>query len=124
MSSVEELCDHIALINQSRKILEGRVKDIKKAYKSNEFEITFSNSNGDVREFLSPGMELMGINKEEENFIARVRIQGNFSPNDLLLMFIPHVEVHAMHEIIPTMNEIFITAVNEDKEGKKHPITQ
>lgn len=124
MSSVEELCDYIALINQSQKILEGRVKDIKRAYKSNEYEITFSQTNGEIRDFLDPEMELIEINKEEEDFIARIRLLGNSGPNDLLSRFIPHAEVHAMHEIIPTMNDIFITAVNEDKEGKKHLLNQ
>src|SRR5690606_24374177 len=43
MESVEELCDSIVLINKSRKILEGKVRDIKNNYKSNTFEVTFSN---------------------------------------------------------------------------------
>ena len=41
MGSVEELCDHIALINRSKKILDGTVKEIRKTYKRNIYEIEF-----------------------------------------------------------------------------------
>jgi ABC-2 type transport system ATP-binding protein len=122
MSSVEELCDHIALINQSRKILEGKVTDIKKAYKLNEYEVIFSSTHQQPEEIFRPGLDLIGIEKEDSGYKAQVKLSNNFTSNDLLSLLLPHAEIHALHEIIPTMNDIFITAVNEDKEGVQHQL--
>ena len=51
MASVEELCDHISLINNSKVILNGQVREIKKTYKTNTFEVTYSNFSGNLRVF-------------------------------------------------------------------------
>ncbi|MHC1708237.1 MAG: ABC transporter ATP-binding protein [Bacteroidales bacterium] len=122
MASVEELCDHIALINQSQKILEGKVKDIKRAYKANEYEVSFFQPGRHIRELLKPGIELLDLIEDDDHFKAKIKLAKEFTSNDLLSLLIPHVEIHAMHEIIPTMNDIFIAAVNEDKEGRKHQL--
>ena len=60
MASVEELCDHIALIDNSKKILDGNVKEIKKRFKKNEFEIRFNSFDGDLASLLSEGFRTDG----------------------------------------------------------------
>lgn len=108
MESVEELCTHIALINKSEKIIDGKKQDIKNQYRSNTYEIMHL---GDLNG-LNPDYQLIQQSDEEDNYLkSTVRIPETTSPNELLRELIPHVEVHAFQEKIPTVNEIFIAAV-------------
>jgi ABC-2 type transport system ATP-binding protein len=111
MASVEELCDNIALINNSRKILDGKVWEIKKTYKTNTFEVRFTKYDGDTRSFLPPAFEVMHQAAENEHLIAKIRIPPEASPNDLIQKLMPHVMIQSFNEIIPSMNDIFIRTV-------------
>ncbi|MCX6248752.1 MAG: ABC transporter ATP-binding protein [Bacteroidetes bacterium] len=111
MASVEELCDNIALINNARKILEGNVWEIKKTYKTNTFEVQFSKFDGDLRTFLPSSFECLELNPVNEHLKARIRIPAEATPNDLIRQVIPHVMIHSVNEIIPSMNDIFIRTV-------------
>ena len=113
MASVEELCDTIALINNSRKILDGRVWDIRKTYKMNLFEIKYSNDNGNLQGFLPVEFEVLEQSSGNEHFRARIKIPRESSPNDLLKYLLPHVTFQSINEIIPSMNDIFIRTVTE-----------
>jgi ABC-2 type transport system ATP-binding protein len=110
MESVEELCDNIALINRSRKVLDGPVRQIRNQYKSNTYEVE-----GQGRLMVvHPDFEVLE-QKERENghFYARVQLHAGVTPNDLLRFLIGQVEVHAFRERIPSINEIFIQRVRE-----------
>ena len=113
MSSVEELCDHIALINNSKKILDGSMKQIKEDYKKNIFEIRYENHIDSLAEILPN--EYVLLSEDTTGIIrnARVQIPGHSSPNDLLTHAIKHVEIHGFTEIMPSMNDIFISKVKE-----------
>jgi ABC-2 type transport system ATP-binding protein len=111
MASVEEICDHIALINNSRKILDGNVWEIKKTYKTNTFEIQFTNFEGDTRSFLPSTFEVLEQTTINEHFIAKIRIPADAKPNDLIREMLPHVMIQSINEIIPSMNDIFIRTV-------------
>jgi ABC-2 type transport system ATP-binding protein len=111
MASVEELCDHIALINNARKILDGNVWEIKKTYKTNTFEVQFTNFEGDTRSFLSPAFEVIEQTTVNEHFKAKIRIPADAKPNDLISEMLPHVMIQSINEIIPSMNDIFIRTV-------------
>ena len=115
MASVEELCDTIALINNSRKILDGKVWDIKKTYKMNLFEIQYTWAEGDLQTFLPSGYEVLDHFPENEHFKARIRIPSDATPNDLLQRLLPHIKFQAVNEIIPSMNDIFIRTVTEQQ---------
>jgi len=116
MSSVEEMCDHIALINKSKKILEGSVNDIKETYKNNEYEILFKGNKMSFTNAMWTGAELVNMSEEKNMLKAHVKLAENNSSNDLLSNLIPHVEIHGLNEVIPSMNEIFIQKVTEIKE--------
>ncbi len=110
MESVEELCDHIALINKSQKILEGEKRSIKNAYRSNTFIVEHFGdwSNGQA------GFETLDKKSLSENhFQSTIRIAEGKSPNELLSSLISQTEVHGFTEKIPTINEIFINKVKE-----------
>ncbi|MFC2096166.1 ABC transporter ATP-binding protein [Bacteroidota bacterium] len=113
MGSVEELCDHITLINKSKNILEGQIDDIRKKYKSNVYEISF---NGDIEKLersLNKHYELINKTKVNGYSAVQVRLLHETNENELLSLIIPTVEIISFHEIIPSMNDIFIKVVNE-----------
>ncbi len=115
MSSVEELCDHIALLHKSEKILDGKVHDIKNTYKANIFEIGYIGPANSIKELIPVAFEL--LNDVQQNGIskAQIKIPSSATPNELIQKLLPHLEMHSFNEILPTMNDIFIQKVNEQK---------
>lgn len=116
MESVEELCDNIALINNSKKILEGTKKEIKDSYRSNTFLVDHK---GAVNGSLSNDFEVLG-HEELEGDMHKSIIQikdSKLSPNDLLQNLITTTEVHSFIEKVPSINEIFISKVEGGKNG-------
>ena len=110
MSSVEELCDHVALIDRSRKILDGRVDEIKETYRTNRYNLEYI---GDLENAKSE-TDLFSIqNLENGGKFQRAIVQakGDTPPNELLKELIQHVEIHGFNEVLPSMNDIFISVV-------------
>ena len=113
METVEDLCDHIALINKSKKILEGSKKQVKDQFRSNTFSIDHKGSfslNNDQYELLKQDT------REDDHFNSVVKMKSMRSPNELLRDLIQLTEVNGFQEKIPTMSEIFITLV----KGESH----
>ena len=117
MESVEELCDHIALIDRSKKILDGKVNEIKKCYRSKTYRIVFDHFEGIISNHLGEGFTIIEEDEDEDMRYASVRLNNGLESKDLLKSIAPHVNIHAYNEIIPTMNDIFISVVKEN-EGK------
>ncbi len=113
MESVESLCTHIALINKSKKILDGSVKDIRKQYKSNVYEVVYEGHNIGFANALWTGYELQSTQEEDGMMKAKVKLLNNNSVNDLLVALLPHVKLHSFTEVVPGMEDIFIMKVNE-----------
>ncbi|HEX5170544.1 MAG TPA: ABC transporter ATP-binding protein [Cyclobacteriaceae bacterium] len=110
METVEELCDHIALINKSKKILEGPKKRIKETYRSNTFIVHHLGS----FELKDEGYKIVQRKTVDENcFHTTITILNNDSPNKLISRLIDVTEVHSFIEKIPTMSEIFINLVKD-----------
>ena len=112
METVEDLCDHIALINKSKKILEGSKKQVKEAYRNNTFVVEHK---GD---FTLPNgkYELVSRKNLEDSYLRSVvKVLGTESSNQLIRDLTEITEVHAFTEKIPTISEIFISLVKEDK---------
>jgi len=108
METVEDLCDHIALINKSQKILEGSKKQVKETYRSNTFTVEHKGAfslPSDTYELVEQK------NTEDTYFKSTVRMKGSESPNRLIRDLTEVTEVHSFVEKIPTMSEIFITLV-------------
>ncbi len=109
MASVEELCDNIALINRSRKILEGNVMEIRKMQRTDTFEAELS--------AFGPGLQLPSayeiLEREDLSQYTTFKIRSSFNPqpNELLKQLMNQGEVHAFREVLPTMNDIFIATV-------------
>ncbi|MBL4655373.1 MAG: ATP-binding cassette domain-containing protein [Bacteroidia bacterium] len=111
MESVEELCDHIALIDKSKKVLDGAVSDLRKSYRTNLYDIEFKGNLPDLSAH-NDKLEIIGHSNGEMSKV-RIRIKNEeYKVNDLLNSFIPHVQVNSLNEIIPSMNDIFISKVS------------
>ncbi|RLD63148.1 MAG: ABC transporter ATP-binding protein [Bacteroidetes bacterium] len=120
MGSVEELCDHIALINNSKKILDGQIDDIRQQYKSNTFEISFKGDIDNFKNKINNNFDIINtdIAKNDtlkDEHIVQVKLNNGSTPNDLLSMALPSVQVKSFNELIPSMNDIFIKVVEEKK---------
>jgi ABC-2 type transport system ATP-binding protein len=107
METVEDLCDHIALINHSKKILEGSKKQVKETYRTNSFWVEHKGAFRSV-----PGKyEVEDQKLVEENYYRTVVKGAITSPNQLIRELTDVTEVHSFVEKIPTMSEIFINLV-------------
>jgi ABC-2 type transport system ATP-binding protein len=115
MESVEQLCSHIALIDHSHVILEGSVKEIRKRYRSNTYEVHYLGNKIGFTNALWTGFELVDLYEDHEVNVARVRLLEGSNTNQLLNNLLPHVQILGLHEIIPSMNDIFIQKINQQK---------
>ncbi|MBK6346567.1 MAG: ATP-binding cassette domain-containing protein [Bacteroidales bacterium] len=122
MGSVEELCDNIALINNSHKILEGKVRDIKNTYKTNTFSLEYNDFTGSLSSMIPAEFELLHEQTEDGINKATIRLPKGTSQNQLLTLLIPHVTLHSFNEIIPSMNDIFIETVNAAASNSVNPL--
>lgn len=118
MESVEELCEYITLLHQSEKILDGRLSDIKKAYKNNIFNVGLETPNGEtLLKELSEKFEIMAsaydTNQQQLNFT--LQLPSNES-SELLTYLSARANVNSFIETVPSANEIFIRTV-QSKNG-------
>ncbi|HEY0355373.1 MAG TPA: DUF4162 domain-containing protein, partial [Flavisolibacter sp.] len=106
MEQVEEICDHIVLVNKGKKILDGTVKNIKQQFKHNLFRVGFESmpplTNNDAFEIV----------KQNDDYSLVVKINAGYTPNDILRYFLQtNSHIHSFNEILPSLNEIFIELV-------------
>ena len=113
MGSVESLCDNIALINRSRVILEGSVKDIKSRFRTQSYRVDFEGAAVDIGIGLWSQFELLRTSADDKGSFAEIKLLNNRSLNDLLQALIPHVQIHGVNEMVPDMEQIFIQAVQQ-----------
>ncbi len=113
MGSVEELCDNIALINQAQKILDGSVKEIRKTFKTNTYNISFKGQAMGFVNALWAGAEVLNKRTEDDIHYYTIKALNNLQPNQLLQAVLPTCELLSFNEVIPSMNDIFIQKVNE-----------
>lgn len=117
MESVEELCDKIALIHESNKILDGKLTDIKKQFKTNTFEVGIRTSNRDMLEQeLSQKFSVSPASFKSlgDELKLNVKLSNSDVPNNLLSYLTSKGEVSHFVELIPSANDIFIQAVKNN----------
>jgi ABC-2 type transport system ATP-binding protein len=116
MGSVEELCDHIALINKSVKIEDGPTDEIREKYKSNIFEVKYKGDFDKVSRTLDNQYQILKhAENKRENQLTVQYVNGK-SNNDLIQALIPVSEILSFEEVIPSMNDVFIKAVEESNK--------
>ncbi|MEW7292610.1 ABC transporter ATP-binding protein [Aquimarina sp. 2304DJ70-9] len=118
MESVEELCDHIALIHKSKKIVEGKLSDIKREYKSNTFEVgLLTENNNGLYQTLNEKFEIIPADFRtiDEQLKVKITLDQNMSSNELLSYLSDKAQVMRFNEVIPTVNEIFIKTITDNE---------
>ncbi|MCF6308062.1 MAG: ABC transporter ATP-binding protein [Flavobacteriaceae bacterium] len=117
MESVEEMCDHIALINKSNKILDGKLIDIKRAYKSNTYKVgLMPNNTENIKAVLTDKFEVKStsfktINNEQQ---YHIKIPENASVNELVNYLTTLGQLTHFEEVIPSVSDIFIETVQNN----------
>ena len=117
MESVEELCDHIALLHKSNKVLDGRLNDIKRKYKSNIFEVGLQTDRVDeVTKVIKDKYEVFPATFKNlhDDLKLNIKLDDGETSNDLLSFLTSKAEVHHFVEVIPSANQIFIETVNRN----------
>ncbi|MDU1891535.1 MAG: ATP-binding cassette domain-containing protein [Dysgonomonas sp.] len=115
MESVEELCDEISLINKSKVVLEGNVKEIRAQYRKHIFNLQIA---GDNFEMESAHFTVLS-KKVEKNWVeVRIQRNDNSSNSELLQEVTRQYEVLSFEEELPTMNDIFIQIVSKSEQPK------
>ncbi len=105
MEQVEEICDHIILVNKGQKILDGGVAQVKQEFKENLFHLGLEDIPGDNSSLF---FEVLG----RRNGGLLVKINEGYKPNDVLRFYIDrNINVTAFNEILPSLNDIFIRLV-------------
>ena len=116
MESVEELCDHIALINRARKILDGPVKDVRNSFRTSTYEVLGASP---VPPMLAhPDFHVVAQEKLAEGHFRLTAQLLNGVPLNTLLRFLIEktpAQIHAVRELIPSINDIFIRTVRENE---------
>lgn len=115
MESVEELCDHIALIHKSNKLIEGSLDEVKRKFRTNSFEVGILSDNVEglmydiTQKFTVGQTNFKSLNNE-----IKLEIQlGNATPNELLHILTQRGQVTHFVEKIPSVTDIFIQTVSQ-----------
>ena len=109
MEQVEEICDHIVLVNLGKKILDGTVQQVKNDFKQNIFNIQLSGVPSPIES------SMFEIIDQKANRLT-VKIKEDFKSNDVLKYFInQQINIEAFNEILPSLNDIFISLVEGTK---------
>ncbi|MCE3229270.1 MAG: transporter ATP-binding protein [Bacteroidetes bacterium] len=126
MGSVEELCDNIALIHKSEKILDGSVKDIRKNFRTNTYKVTFKGNVLGFTNALWTGAEILEKSSEDDVHTLTIKLLNGVTSSQMLQAVLPLCEILSFTEIVPSMNDIFIRKVNEGNEvlGTKSNYTE
>ena len=117
MESVEELCEYMALIHEGNKLLDGKVADIKREYKSNTFEVglTAVDETGLLKELTAKfSVRKANFKSINDDLKVSIQIKPLESPNDLLLYLLSKARVNHFVEVIPSVNDIFIKTVTNN----------
>jgi ABC-2 type transport system ATP-binding protein len=105
MEQVEEICNHIILLNKGKKILDGAVSKVKQDYKENLYRVGANTGHGSLE------TSLFSVIRQQPDEII-VKLQDGTSNNEVLEYFIrQNIQVNAFNEVLPSLNDIFIKLV-------------
>ena len=121
MGSVEELCDHITLINRSRTLLEGPIDKVREEYRTNRFEVIFEGSPNLLDFTLSSQYKIIENIPVNGTQRLLIEIVDGISTNEIISSLLTKGKILSFNEKLPSMNDIFIQVVEEEnkKTGRK-----
>ena len=113
MEQVEEICDHIVLVNKGKKILDGTVNNIKQDFKKNIYQL---GANILPEHLMTYIFEVV---KHEKHQVL-LRLQHDATPNDVLKHFLNQgVDIRSFNEVLPSLNDIFIQLVEDTAPARQ-----
>lgn len=113
MEQVEEICDHIVLVNKGKKILDGTVHGVKQQYKQHLFRLGAATR---PEQLMTPAFEVVRHEPQE----LLLKLVHDSKPNDVLRHFLNQdVDIHAFNEVLPSLNDIFIQLVEGTPEARQ-----
>jgi len=121
MESVEELCEHITLIDKSNKILDGNLQEIKRTFKTNTFEVGINTSDIlSLEQELSSKFEISPAHFKtlEDDLKLNIKLKEGENSNDLISFLSNRASINHFVEVIPSASEIFIKAVKNNESRK------
>ncbi|MEG1635119.1 MAG: ATP-binding cassette domain-containing protein [Rikenellaceae bacterium] len=125
MNSVEEICDHITLINKSKNILSGNIADIKRTYSQGEYKIDYNGDTDRLIDVLTPLCTIKSQSNLSTNALQSIVILGNDKDKrDLIRVVNETVEIKHLSEQVPSMNEIFLKMVGSSNTEPNSIITE
>lgn len=115
MESVEELCDSIVLIHKSKKILGGSVEEIKNTYKTSTYQLSYRTTPG-IQSLSSQSglfeiLDSQQSRKSSQHTQMILKLSEGRRINEVLGHLIPLVEIHELHEVVPSIHDIFVQQV-------------
>ena len=120
MGSVEELCDHIALINNGKTILGGQINEIRTRFKPDTYSLTYKGESQNLHTALANGFEITQEPSTGEIQKAIIKTGKDLVTRELISKINPVIDIVSFEEVIPSMNDIFIRVVEgSNLENKK-----
>ena len=116
MGSVEELCDHISLIDNGHTLIEGEIGSIREQYKSDTYEIGFHGDVDKIHAAMNQHYEFLDSSEAGDMQYARIKLLHHTRKNELLSLLIPLVHIVSFNELVPSMNDIFIRVVKNQQK--------
>ncbi|MFB2119615.1 ABC transporter ATP-binding protein [Parapedobacter sp. 2B3] len=110
MESVEELCDSIVLINKSKKILDGKVKEIRNTYRTNTYRVEYLHQEETLSD-VEGLFTIVGQETTADHTTLTLQIADGKTINDVLVHLIPLVHIHELKEVVPSIHDIFVQQV-------------
>ncbi|MFV0142353.1 MULTISPECIES: ABC transporter ATP-binding protein [Empedobacter] len=113
MESVEEMCDHVALINQSNKVLDGTIEEVRNQFKTGKFSIQLNEIPADSLQNLANEFEISEVRNVNQRTEFNLLYNKETPTNVILDKLMQVGQVHQFKEIIPSMNDVFLEAVKQ-----------
>ena len=115
MNSVEEICEEVAIIHNSKKILQGSINEIKKNYEENLWTILYSGNQMNFTNAVWGGWELTNhTNLNQNTNKADIKLLNDFTINKFIKGIVDHVEILEINKKIPSINDVFIKATTDE----------
>ncbi|MFC2081291.1 ABC transporter ATP-binding protein [Bacteroidota bacterium] len=114
MESVEELCDHISLIDKGKTLIDGQIDSIRQQYRTDTYEVGFQGDPELLKSALNNHYELLDSIQDKDITLVKIRLLHHTTDNELLSLLLPAVQILSFNEVFPSMNDIFIQVVKEN----------
>lgn len=113
MESVEEMCDHVALINQANKVLDGTIEEVRNQFKTGKFSIQLDEIPADNLQILTNEFEISDVRNFNKRTEFNLLYNKDTPTNEILQKLMRVSQVHQFREVIPSMNDVFLEAVKQ-----------